>query len=209
MRIRIFNDGNSFHAELHAILKAQPIPNFIVEGAENSDVVISSHLWTQESSEALRVTREMHSEIPLLVIVDQIPDDEIRDILGMGASGILLQETVAKHIAWAIPAILNGLLVLPPEISESVISDPASSYRACQEQSAREKVHRLSHREREVLELIGRGLSNRQIAASLFISPETVKDHVRAVRTKLDAASRIHAARVAWLARDMNALDAA
>ncbi|MFF1319441.1 LuxR C-terminal-related transcriptional regulator [Streptomyces chartreusis] len=209
MRIKIVNDGNSFCAELHAILKAQSTQNLIVGGIENSDVVISSHLWKQESSESLRATRRMHPEIPLLVIVDQVPDDEIRDILGMGASGILLQETVSKHIVWAIPAILNGLLVLPPEISDLMISDPAPSPRACQEQSAREKVHRLSHREREVLELIGRGLSNRQIAASLFISPETVKDHVRAIRTKLDVASRIHAARVAWLARDTNALDAA
>ncbi|MFE6178528.1 response regulator transcription factor [Streptomyces sp. NPDC056464] len=163
----------------------------------------------QNSSEALHLVRRAYPEIPLLVIADQVPENDIRRILAIGAAGILLQETVAKHIAWAIPAILNGLLILPHEISESMISGLTRPSRTSQEQRAREKVHRLSHREREVLELIGRGLSNRQIAARLIISPETVKDHVRAIRTKLDVASRVHVAHVAWLARDTKTRDAA
>lgn len=74
-----------------------------------------------------------------------------------------------------------------------------------QEKSARENVNRLSSREQEVLQLLGHGMSNREIATSLSISPETVKDHVRSIRSKLNVANRVHAAHVAWLARGMTA----
>ncbi|MFE5919027.1 response regulator transcription factor [Streptomyces sp. NPDC056468] len=78
-----------------------------------------------------------------------------------------------------------------------------------QEQSARENVHRLSRREQEVLDLLSHGMTNREIASDLLISPDTVKDHVRAVRSKLGARTRVHAAQIAWLARDTTVRNAA
>jgi DNA-binding NarL/FixJ family response regulator len=209
MRIKVINDGNSFRENLHAILESQPSLRIGVEGKGEPDVVISSHLWMQNSIDALKRTRQGHPGIPLLVVVDQVPENDIRRILAIGAAGILLQETVTKHISWALPAILNGLLIIPSEISEPVIRCLTPEPRTSQEQFALELVHRLSQREQEVLELIGRGLSNRQIAGHLIISPETVKDHVRAIRTKLDVDSRVHVAHVAWLARDIHTRDAA
>ncbi|MGI5411732.1 response regulator transcription factor [Streptomyces chartreusis] len=59
--------------------------------------------------------------------------------------------------------------------------------------------------EQEVLQLLGLRMSNREIARCLTISPETVKDHVRAMRCKLGAPPRVHAAHVAWFARGATA----
>ncbi|MFD7405308.1 DNA-binding response regulator [Streptomyces sp. NPDC059866] len=203
MRIEIIDDGNFFCATLHAILKSQPSLNFVTAGDAKPEIIVSSHIWRRNSAEDLQLVRRMAPGIPILVVTDQIPQTGVRPILAMGAAGILLQESVARHISWAIPAISNGYRVLSPEISESMISEYLGpSSRTSQERSARERILRLSQREQEVLELVSRGMSNREIAAELFISPETVKDHVRSIRAKLDVANRVHAARVAWLARD-------
>ncbi|MEW1832112.1 LuxR C-terminal-related transcriptional regulator [Streptomyces sp. NPDC088196] len=110
----------------------------------------------------------------------------------MGTAGILLQDTAAQHVPWVVPAISSGCRVVSPEISESVISEYLRS-------SATTSQERL----------VARGMSNREIASALFISPETVKDHVRAIRAKLGAPTRVHAARVAWLAHSANAGSAA
>ncbi|GGN71919.1 DNA-binding response regulator [Streptomyces albiflavescens] len=209
MRIGIIDKGNLFRGDLRAALDSQPFLTVAVEGTQ-LDIIVSSHVHGRDSAEVLRVAAQANPAIPVLVIAERVSEREIRRILTMGAAGILLQETAAQHVSWAIPAISNGCRALSPEIAESMISEYlGSSSMTPQEQSARERVHRLSHREQEVLHLLGRGMSNREIARSLFISPETVKDHVRAIRSKLSVPTRVHAAHVAWLARGATAGNAA
>ncbi|MEW2528787.1 helix-turn-helix transcriptional regulator [Streptomyces sp. NPDC047071] len=92
---------------------------------------------------------------------------------------------------------------MSPEISESVIREyvePATA-NALQKR-ARDRILNLSSREREILILLSEGLTNRDIAHILTISPETVKDHVRSVCTKLTVKNRLQAAYVAWQSGD-------
>ncbi|MFJ5772586.1 DNA-binding response regulator [Streptomyces sp. NPDC093094] len=201
MRIGITGEEGCLSGPLRDALDTRPFLTVATERAE-ADIIVSAQTNGHSSAEALHLTAQAHPELPVLVIAERITPIDIRRILTMGASGILLQETAAQHVSWAIPAVLNDCRVLSPEISESLISECLGSWPAApQEQSARERIHRLSRREREVLHLLGQGMSNREIARCLFISPETVKDHVRSLRTKLGAPTRVHAARVAWLAR--------
>lgn len=154
--------------------------------------------------------KEAHPEIIVSSHVNGGDSSDVHRILTMGAAGILLQDTAAQHVPWVVPGISSGCRVVSPEISESVISEYLrSSATTSQEESAREIICRLSRREQEVLHLVAQGMSNREIASALFISPETVKDHVRAIRAKLGAPTRVHAARVAWLAHSASAGSAA
>ncbi|MFE2579855.1 LuxR C-terminal-related transcriptional regulator [Streptomyces sp. NPDC059378] len=202
MRIGIIDREDSFQIALRTILESRPSFDYVIGGESNPDLIISTLHSGEDSTEFLKQAGHAMPEVPVLVIAEWIPENDIRQLLTLGVAGILLRRSAAQHVPWAIPAILSGCRVLPPEISESVISAYLGS--ACmtpQERSACDRVHRLSHREHEVLQLLGRGMSNREIAASLFISPETVKDHVRAIRSKLGVTSRVLAAHVAWLAR--------
>jgi DNA-binding NarL/FixJ family response regulator len=205
MKIKIVNEDNSFGGALLAALESQSFVTCVIEGTQ-PDIIISSHTHGRDSAEFLRVTAQADRATPVLVIAERVSESDIRRILAMGAAGILLQKTAALHVSWAIPAISNGCRAFSPEITEPMISEYlGSSARTPQEESALERVHRLSHREQEVLHHLGHGRSNREIARSLFISPETVKDHVRAIRAKLGAPTRVHAAHVAWLARGATA----
>ncbi|MFH0173888.1 response regulator transcription factor [Streptomyces cacaoi] len=201
MRIKFVGESSFFQGALRRALESQSFIAATV-GDTYPDIIVSGHSRGRDSAEFLSLSAQASPEIPVLVIIERAPRDNIRQILTMGAAGILLHETAAQHVSWAIPAILNGCRALSPEISESMISEYLEfAEMTPQEISARERVHRLSHREQEVLQLIGHGMSNPEIARSLFISPETVKDHVRAIRSKLGVATRVHAAHVAWLAR--------
>ncbi|MFI6408083.1 response regulator transcription factor [Streptomyces sp. NPDC050548] len=206
MRIEIVDDRSSFRASLLAALETQSSLNVEIESGRRPDIIITGHIQGHDSTEFLKLAEKTFPEIPVLIIVEQLQAGDIRHVLMMGAAGILFQETAAHHISWAIPAILNGCRALSPEVSESMIGEYLDSASMTpQEKSARENVNRLSGREQEVLQLLGHGMSNREIATSLSISPETVKDHVRSIRSKLNVANRVHAAHVAWLARGMTA----
>ncbi|MFI1922511.1 response regulator transcription factor [Streptomyces sp. NPDC020377] len=201
MRIVISGEENLLNDTLHAVLTSQRF--LTVTAAEaKPDIIIRIHTQGSESVEFLHNAANSGIRVPILVLAERVPDSDVRQILAMGAAGILLRDTAARHIPWAIPAISNGCRVVSPEISESMISEYLrNDAMTPQEESARERICRLSRREHEVLHLLSRGMSNREIAGTLFISPETVKDHVRAIRSKLGAPTRVQAAHVAWLAR--------
>lgn len=205
VRLTVIDKENLMSSTLRTALDSQKLLTGTAK-EERPEIIVSSHTHGRDSVDFLRHITKSDLHISVLVIAEQAPIYDVRQILATGAAGILFQQTAAQHIPWAIPAISNGCRVVSPEISESMISEYLKTVAMTpQEQSARESVSRLSRREQEVLHLLGRGMSNRGIARTLFISPETVKDHVRAIRSKLGASTRIEAAQVAWLARSATA----
>ncbi|MET9844428.1 response regulator transcription factor [Streptomyces ossamyceticus] len=134
----------------------------------------------------------------VLVITEHVTEADARTLLAHGVGGILLHRSAARHLAWALAAVADGSRALSPEIADAVIGGCAAPLPSpCK---AQHRVNSLSPREREVLALLGDGLPNRAIGEALHISPDTVKDHVRTLCTKLRAANRIQAARIAWQA---------
>ncbi|NUR00513.1 MAG: response regulator transcription factor [Streptomyces sp.] len=205
MKITVVDKKNLLSSTLRAALDSQNSLTATVKD-ERPEIIVSSHTHGGDSVDFLRHITKSDLRIPVLVIAERVSICDVRQILTTGAAGILFQQTAAQHISWAIPAISSGCRVVSPEISESMISEYLKTVAPTpQEHAARESVSRLSRREQEVLHLLGRGISNREIAHTLFISPETVKDHVRAIRSKLGASTRIEAAQVAWIAHGATA----
>ncbi|WAU84502.1 response regulator transcription factor [Streptomyces sp. Qhu-G9] len=140
-----------------------------------------------------------------LVITEFISEIGARHLLNLGAAGILLQESASQHLPWAVTAASRGGCALSPEISKQVIHEyTAPITESVQKRAAQEKIYTLTTREREVLELLSEGLQNQAIANALTISPGTVKDHVRSLCSKLNVGSRLHAARIAWQANELD-----
>lgn len=117
-------------------------------------------------------------------------DDFLFQALAAGASGFLLKTAEAEQLIDAVTALANGDGLLSPEVTRRVI---ARSVRSPETTTATApELELLTDRELEVLHLVAKGLSNSEIAGTLFVGEATVKTHVSNLLTKLDIRDRIH-----------------
>ncbi|WP_341999776.1 response regulator transcription factor [Microbacterium sp. LWH7-1.2] len=118
-------------------------------------------------------------------------DDYVYDALEAGASGFLLKDALPEDLVHAVRVVAAGDALLAPSVTRRMIEHFAA--RRPRAGRAAAALRNLTEREREVLALIGRGRSNAEIAAELFISEQTVKTHVGKVLAKLGARDRVQA----------------
>lgn len=123
-------------------------------------------------------------------------DDYVYDALQLGASGFLLKDALAEELVAAVRIVASGEALLAPSVTKRLIEQFAVS-RARPELS-QERLAGLTDRELEVMTLIGRGQSNQEIAAELFIAQQTVKTHVSKILAKLDLRDRVQAVVLAY-----------
>jgi DNA-binding NarL/FixJ family response regulator len=123
-------------------------------------------------------------------------DEYVSEALRLGASGFLLKDTEPTQLVKAVRDLARGGAVLDPGVAARVLAAVASGERAAE--PARKLLTTLSDREREVLGLIGKGMSNAEIGTTLHLSEATVKGYVSAVLGKIGAANRVQAALVAY-----------
>jgi DNA-binding NarL/FixJ family response regulator len=123
--------------------------------------------------------------IEIVVMTSFIEEGKVRGALEAGAAGYLLKDADADEVAQAIRAAAAGQMHLDPSVARLL----ADSVRR-----PRQLGDDLTPREREVLDLVANGASNRQIAETLFVSERTARTHVSAILTKLDLVSRTQAA---------------
>jgi DNA-binding NarL/FixJ family response regulator len=119
--------------------------------------------------------------------------------LAAGATGFLLKSGDPYELMAGVRAVAEGAAFLSPKVARYVIEDLGrGGGRLAREEHARARVARLSPREREVLGLVGAGLSNPEIAARLHLVEGTVKAYVSAVLDRLEVRNRVQAAIVAY-----------
>ncbi|WP_410538083.1 response regulator transcription factor [Streptomyces sp. KL2] len=134
-----------------------------------------------------------------MVLVEELTAHGSRQLLRQGAAGILRRRTADEHLPWAVATVAMGSLALDPGLTEPVRNSYTRSGPVNREQDEAEaRLSVLSPREQDVLALVGNGLSNRDIAGALNLSPDTVKEHLHRIRAKLGVETRLHAARIAW-----------
>jgi DNA-binding NarL/FixJ family response regulator len=130
-------------------------------------------------------------EIKVIILTTFEQDDYIFDAIGAGAAGFLLKRARPEELLSAIHTVAAGDSLLSPSVTRIVLErlarQPTSTAHATRQ------LDELTRRELQVLELIARGQSNREIAAALVIEESTVKTHVKRILLKLDLRDRIHA----------------
>ncbi len=117
-------------------------------------------------------------------------DDFLFEALAAGASGFLLKTAEAEQLIDAVTALANGDGLLSPEVTRRVIERSVRSPETTIAKAP--ELDLLTDRELEVLHLVAKGLSNSEIAGTLFVGEATVKTHVSNLLTKLDIRDRIH-----------------
>ncbi len=131
-----------------------------------------------------------HVKILMLTISDE--EEDLYEAIKAGASGYLLKEISIEEVAGAIRSVHAGQSLISPSMAGKLLTEFAAMARK-DEEKQQMPAPRLTDREMEVLTLVAQGLNNRDIAKELFISENTVKNHVRNILEKLHLHSRMEA----------------
>ncbi|WP_067479815.1 response regulator transcription factor [Nocardia amamiensis] len=134
--------------------------------------------------------------VKVLILTTYDTDENVFDALQAGASGFLLKDAGPAELLHAIRVIAAGDALLAPRITRRLISQFTAQRRAAK--SAEDRLAVLTDREREVLALVGQGMSNDEIGAALFLSPATARTHVSRAMVKLGARDRAQLVVIAY-----------
>jgi DNA-binding NarL/FixJ family response regulator len=151
--------------------------------------------------DGIEATRRITSDATLhdvrvVVLTTFDADDFVYAAIRAGASGFLLKDAAPEDVLNAIRVIAAGEALLAPSVTRRLIADLAS--RPDPSRPPAPELGILTEREREVLALVGRGLTNAEIGLELFVSPATAKAHVSHVMTKLNARDRAQLVVIAY-----------
>ena len=166
-------------------------------------VVMDIRMPVMDGVEATRRLIAEHGEdAPRVLILTTFDLDElVHAALRAGASGFLLKDAPPDDLFQAVRAVAAGDALIAPSITRRLLDHFAGAATSTPSTAATEAVALLTEREREVLQLIARGLSNQEIGAAMFVAETTVKTHVGRIFMKLRARDRTQAAVIAYDAR--------
>jgi RNA polymerase sigma factor (sigma-70 family) len=208
VRVLVVDDDDLMRAGLKAVLSSDDAIEVIGEAADGRAAVQEVRARKPEvvlmdvrmpDLDGISATREVLAvspEVKVAILTTFEQDDYIFGALSAGASGFLLKRTKPEELIAAIHTIAAGDSLLSPSVTRRVIERMAEQPVA--DSRARDRLDRLTPREREVLELIARGLSNGEIAAAFVIEESTVKTHVKRILMKLRLRDRVQAAIFAY-----------
>ena len=142
--------------------------------------------------EATRAIAEMRADRRILMLTVSDEEEDLYDAIKAGAAGYLLKEISIEEVAGAIRQVVDGQSLITPSMASKLLAEFTN---LAQKADAKQAVlsPKLTSRELEVLKLVAQGMSNKEIAAELYISENTVKNHVRNILEKLHLHSRMEA----------------
>jgi DNA-binding NarL/FixJ family response regulator len=157
-------------------------------------VVMDVRMPVMDGVEATRAIMEERPDARIMMLTTFGDDEYVKEALERGSVGYVLKDIPPSEIIAAIRAVAGGAFLVAPSIARSLIGKAFGKAGA---ETEPEWIGKLSRREFEILERLSAGLSNKEIAAQLFIAEPTVRNHVSAIYDKMGAANRAEAARMA------------
>jgi DNA-binding NarL/FixJ family response regulator len=211
IRTMIVDDHALFRRGLEMVLAAEPDIELVSEASDGAeavekagetlpDIVLMDIRMPRSSGiEACRALKDVvpSAKIVMLTISDEEAD--LFEAIRAGASGYLLKDIPLDEVADTVRAVDGGQSLINPSMAGKLLTEFAILARreAASEPPEQVPAPKLTDREMQVLKLIARGMNNRDIAKELFISENTVKNHVRNILEKLQIHSRMEAVMVA------------
>ena len=198
-RIVIADDDAPTRALLRTILSFAPTVEIVGEAADGAEAVAAAERHAPDvvlmdlvmpRLDGVGAMRELRLRLPatrVIVLTSFAEDDRLLPAIRAGAAGYLLKNVQPQELARAVRAAHDGEAMLDPSVAARLVE-------AIAQPPGEAPPERLTRREREVLDLIARGFSNKRIALELGIAEKTVKTHVGHVLAKLGVSDRTQAA---------------
>ncbi len=204
VRVLVADDQALFRRGLFVVLGSEQGIEVVAEAEDGEEAVAKAvelapdvalldvRMPRVDGIEAARRIRELLPSTKVLMLTVSDEEDDLYEAIKAGANGYLLKEVSVEEVAAAIHAVVQGQSLISPSMASKLLRE----FNALARQAAeREQLPApvLTPRELEVLKLVARGMSNKDVADQLFISENTVKNHVRNILEKLHLHSRMEA----------------
>ena len=206
IRILLADDQSIVREGLASLLQTQPDIEIAGE-AENGQAAIEQSWLLQpnvvlmdirmpimDGVAAIKILTQQLPDIKVLVLTTFDDDEYVAQAMANGAKGYLLKDTPSTELAQAIRSVYQGYTQLGPGLFEKTRSSNSAISPNKVNHKVNPELATLTTRETEVLQLIAQGYSNREIAAQLYITERTVKNHVNSILRRLDLRDRTQAA---------------
>ena len=211
IRVLLIEDNRLLREGISALLKKQPDMNVVttVGNGENilsliaklkpNIVLLDLGLRSQNSLSIVKLIKKNYNEIKI-VVMDLIPlQADVFEFVQAGVSGFMLKDISVTEFLKTIRSVHAGTQVLPLNLTGSLFSQIVEHAIDGSKPTTLEESVRMTKRERQVIELIADGYSNKEIAQKLHISTYTVKSHVHNILEKLSLSTRVQVAKHAHI----------
>jgi two-component system NarL family response regulator len=204
LRVLIVEDHSLFRHGLHLSLEREPDIDVVGEAADGQEaievaqelvpdvILMDVRMPRLSGTEATAVIKELLPSVEILMLTISEDEQDLFDAVNAGALGYLLKEVSIEEVADAVRAVAAGQSRLAPAMASKLLFEFSALSRRAADPGRAQAPH-LTVREMEVLREVAKGSSNREIASELYISENTVKNHVRNILEKLHVHSRMEA----------------
>jgi len=204
LRVMVADDHALFRRGLQMVLEAEPDIDLVGEASDGAEAVEKSQelmpdvilmdvrMPKRSGIEAASQIKDLLPHVKILMLTISDEEADLYDAIKAGASGYLLKEIPIEEVADAIRSVWAGQSRISPSMASKLLNEFAAISKASGDRS-RIPAPRLTDREMEVLRLVAKGMNNRDIAKELYISENTVKNHIRNILEKLHLHSRMEA----------------
>jgi DNA-binding NarL/FixJ family response regulator len=204
--VLIVDDDPLVRSGLALILGGAPSVEVVAQAANGRDGIaaVSEHrpdvvlmdirMPVMDGIEATAALSALPGPPKVIVLTTFDADDYVLRALGAGASGFLLKDTAPEDIVAAVLKVADGEPMLSPSVTTTLIQQVTAQRSPERSRTAWVRMQRLTERERDVALAVGRGLSNAEVAAELYLSVPTVKAHIGRLFMKLEVDNRVQIA---------------
>jgi two-component system NarL family response regulator len=203
LRVLVCDDHALFRRGLETVLAQEEDLELVGEASDGEEVVrkalelmpdvilMDVRMPKKSGIEAAGEIKDALPHVKILMLTISDEEADLYEAIKAGASGYLLKEIPIEEVADAIRSVWAGQSRISPSMASKLLNEFAAMSRASQEPPM--PAPKLTDREMEVLRLVAQGMNNRDIAKALFISENTVKNHIRNILEKLHLHSRMEA----------------
>jgi DNA-binding NarL/FixJ family response regulator len=210
IRALIVDDHALFRRGLEMVLDSEPDIELVGEASDGEEavrkageslpdvVLMDVRMPRSTGIDACRALKAVAPSAKIIMLTISDEEADLFEAIRAGASGYLLKDIPLDEVAESVRAVHGGQSLISPSMAGKLLTEFATLARREEEEPPQQvPAPRLTEREIEVLKLVARGMNNRDIAKELFISENTVKNHVRNILEKLQIHSRMEAVLVA------------
>jgi two-component system NarL family response regulator len=204
IRVLVVDDHALFRRGLQMVLEQEPDIEVVGEASDGTEavetaaetlpdiVLMDVRMPKRGGIDACTAIHDVAPSTKIIMLTISDEEADLYDAIKAGAMGYLLKEISIEEVASAIRAVHGGQSLISPSMASKLLTEFAAMVKKTDDRQ-QVPAPRLTDREMEVLKLVAKGLNNRDIAKQLFISENTVKNHIRNILEKLQLHSRMEA----------------